>query len=73
LALFILDFCTFENLPLPAVYKQAITQPLEAFVQRLIFLSFCLCGARYKMKVLISFFAVLVLVAPLLNKFLGIV
>ena len=38
----------------------------------LIFAAFCVCGARYKMKVFISFFAVLAFVWPGLNSRAGI-
>tara|TARA_R110000765_G_scaffold54383_1_gene108456 strand:- start:355 stop:552 length:198 start_codon:yes stop_codon:yes gene_type:complete len=65
--LFILDFFTLVNLPLPAVYKQAAAQPFEALGQRLTPLLFWRSGAKYNIKVSKLFFAVLLFVLPLLS------
>jgi hypothetical protein len=66
-------FCTLLKAPRPALYKQAAAQPFEAIGQRLIFAAFCVCGAKYKIKVFISFFAVFAFVWPGLNSRAGIV
>ena len=65
-------FCTLLKAPRPALYKQASAQPLEALGHRLTPVEFWVCGARYKIKVFISFFAVFELVWPGLNSRAGI-
>jgi hypothetical protein len=46
-------------------------QPFEAIGQMFTFLAFCLCGAKYRIKVFKLFFAVFAFVFPLLKRFLG--